>query len=198
MTQKWTKAEVKALISLWKKGLTTKIIAETLGRTTGSVRMKVHGLQKKGELKGRTTTKGNKPGRPKKMDKPKSKMAQKYVKDIKARMIQLPNEPYIPIKPVDSIEYFKKYGSHHESSVKITSTISEIQKFLLQKNRQYGDSALNPIRVFAKSDETEQLRVRIDDKLNRLIQGDSSLETDEDVIKDLIGYLILLLIQLQE
>ena len=80
------------------------------------------------------------------------------------------------------------------SQLKIGKKCEEIKEFLLSKNKQYGDSALSPIRVFSKSDESEQLKVRIDDKLNRLMQGDDSLETDNDVIMDLIGYLILYLI----
>ena len=71
----------------------------------------------------------------------------------------------------------------------------DVGKLLEEKNAQYGDSALNPIRVFSKADATEQLKVRIDDKLSRLVRGNDSIESDEDVIKDLIGYLILLLIQ---
>lgn len=58
------------------------------------------------------------------------------------------------------------------------------------KNRAYGDSALNPIRLFSKADPVEQLRVRIDDKLSRLraaVDGDA-----EDAVFDLLGYLILL------
>ena len=72
--------------------------------------------------------------------------------------------------------------------------MNEINRFLIQKNNQYGDSVLQPIRIFSTSDKTEQIKVRIDDKLNRLMQGNASLESDEDVIKDLIGYLVLLLI----
>lgn len=68
----------------------------------------------------------------------------------------------------------------------------EIENMLLEKNRKYGNSALQPIRIFSKADKTEQLKVRIDDKLNRLLSG--QMDEDEDVIKDLIGYLILLLI----
>ena len=73
---------------------------------------------------------------------------------------------------------------------KISKICDEIKEMLLEKNRKYGDSALNPIRIFAKSDTVEQLKVRIDDKLNRFknMQEDDT----EDVIKDLIGYLILL------
>ena len=73
---------------------------------------------------------------------------------------------------------------------KISKVCDEIKEMLLEKNRKYGDSALNPIRIFAKSDTVEQLKVRIDDKLNRFknIQKDDT----EDVVNDLIGYLILL------
>ena len=51
---------------------------------------------------------------------------------------------------------------------------------------------MNPIRVFSKAGIDEGLRIRIDDKLNRLMQGNDSMESDEDVIKDLIGYLTLI------
>jgi len=71
-----------------------------------------------------------------------------------------------------------------------------VKELLLEKNRKYGDSALNPTRVFSKADPVEQLLVRIDDKLNRIKQGAGLLANDEDVIMDLIGYLILLKIAL--
>lgn len=38
---------------------------------------------------------------------------------------------------------------------------------LLAKNAAYGNSALEPVRIFSKADPTEQIRVRIDDKLSR-------------------------------
>jgi hypothetical protein len=65
-----------------------------------------------------------------------------------------------------------------------------IKGLLLEKNRKYGDSALSPVRVFSKSDSMEQIRVRIDDKLSRL--RNQQTDEDEDVIDDLIGYLVLL------
>ena len=73
---------------------------------------------------------------------------------------------------------------------KISKVCDDVKNMLLEKNRKYGDSALNPIRIFSKSDTVEQLKVRIDDKLNRFknMQKDDT----EDVINDLIGYLILL------
>ena len=68
----------------------------------------------------------------------------------------------------------------------------ELAEMLVKKNVSYGDSALNPIRIFSKASASEQIRVRIDDKLNRVLNG-QSYPGDNDIL-DLIGYLILLLI----
>lgn len=72
---------------------------------------------------------------------------------------------------------------------KIIAYCDHVKAMLIAKNKKYGDSALNPIRVFSKADTKEQIRVRIDDKLNRIINRKN--DEDEDVILDLIGYLIL-------
>lgn len=77
-----------------------------------------------------------------------------------------------------------------ESQELIATVCDEIKELLLEKNRKYGDSALNPTRIFAKSDAVEQIKVRIDDKLNRLKNQQS--DEDEDVVLDLVGYLVLL------
>ena len=73
----------------------------------------------------------------------------------------------------------------------------DIKELLLEKNRKYGDSALNPNRIFSKADAVEQILVRIDDKLNRIQKGAGLLANDEDVVIDLIGYLVLLKIALK-
>jgi hypothetical protein len=75
----------------------------------------------------------------------------------------------------------------------LDDVLSNIRKLLMKKNESYGDSALNPIRIFSKSDSMEQLNVRIDDKLSRLASGLNY--EGEDTISDLIGYLILYKIQ---
>ena len=77
-----------------------------------------------------------------------------------------------------------------ESRDEIVRQCDEVKAMLLAKNEAYGDSALNPMRVFSRASTTEQIRVRIDDKLSRLARG--SAFGDEDTILDLIGYLILL------
>ena len=72
----------------------------------------------------------------------------------------------------------------------VTEITDGIRDLLIEKNKSYGDAALNPIRIFSKSDSSEQIKVRIDDKLSRLSKGNEYL--DEDTILDLIGYLVLL------
>jgi hypothetical protein len=80
---------------------------------------------------------------------------------------------------------------------KVYSVLSDITELLVSKNLKYGNSALEPLGVFSKLSAKEGLLVRIDDKLKRIKNG--SLEKDdEDVINDLIGYLVLLKIQTLE
>lgn len=74
----------------------------------------------------------------------------------------------------------------------IASKCDELKELLLEKNRKYGDSALNPIRVFSKASSIEQLFVRMDDKLNCIRNRQD--DEDEDVIKDLAGYLVLYMV----
>ena len=64
-----------------------------------------------------------------------------------------------------------------------------ISEMLCEKNRKYGDSALDPVRVFSRCDTLEQINVRLDDKLSRLRSGQG--DDTEDSELDLIGYLIL-------
>jgi hypothetical protein len=72
----------------------------------------------------------------------------------------------------------------------ITTLLGEIAKFLVEKNRAYGNSAAEPLRVFAKGvDAVAQINVRIDDKLSRIARGTEFPGDDTDL--DLVGYLIL-------
>lgn len=73
---------------------------------------------------------------------------------------------------------------------KVLGVLMDIKALLVSKNKQYGDSALKPIRVFSKAEPLEQLNVRIDDKLKRIqTMGDNA--DPEDSINDLLGYLVL-------
>ena len=88
--------------------------------------------------------------------------------------------------PSDNINYEPRNQTESE----ISDICEEIKELLIIKNRSYGNSALDPVRIFSKSDNREQLRVRIDDKLSRFARG-GEYPGDND-IDDLIGYLVLL------
>jgi hypothetical protein len=76
-------------------------------------------------------------------------------------------------------------------AVQVGVVLDEIRDLLIAKNQKYGNSALEPLGVFSQLSAKEGLLVRIDDKLKRIKNG--SLERDdEDVVNDLIGYLVLL------
>ena len=66
---------------------------------------------------------------------------------------------------------------------------TEVAVFLAKKNLAYGDSALNPLRIISTVGPIEQIRVRIDDKLSRMLRGQAG---GEDPLLDLVGYYILL------
>jgi hypothetical protein len=74
----------------------------------------------------------------------------------------------------------------------IAKQCDAIKELLLEKNRKYGDAALQPLRVFSRSPIHEQINVRLDDKLSRIVNRQN--DEDEDPILDLVGYLILLLV----
>ena len=78
-----------------------------------------------------------------------------------------------------------------EFSIQVSNVLIEIKDLLIEKNLKYGNSALEPLGVFSQLSAKEGLLVRIDDKLKRIKNGTLDRD-DEDVINDLIGYLVLL------
>ena len=182
---KWTKKDIKRLTDLYKDGKTSKEIAAKMKRSFASVTQKVYNLQRKGLLEKKNSSKEVKKKKTSKVD----------MHHLRAQLgnTMPPNENL-----KDTLYPDNQKINEDESSFKISKTMTEITTFLLDKNQQYGDSALQPIRIFSTADKTEQIKVRIDDKLNRLMQGNASLESDEDVVKDLIGYLVLLLVNMRE
>lgn len=87
--------------------------------------------------------------------------------------------------------------SDESFEVEVKEVLEEVGRGLIAKNAAYGDSALQPLRVFSRADAVEGIRVRLDDKLSRLARGDGS--GDEDAVGDLLGYLVLLrIMQMRE
>lgn len=80
-------------------------------------------------------------------------------------------------------------GEHMDVPTLIAKKCDEIKELLITKNRKYGNSALEPVSIFHKGDTGDALKVRIDDKLSRVLNQQE--DEDEDVIDDLIGYLVL-------
>lgn len=64
-----------------------------------------------------------------------------------------------------------------------------IRDLLIEKNMSYGSAFSDPVRIFSKVDPVQQINVRIDDKLSRIMRGHEY--GTEDTELDLIGYLIL-------
>lgn len=75
----------------------------------------------------------------------------------------------------------------------IADVCDRLKEFLIDKNRKYGNSALDPVRVFSKASADEQMLVRMDDKLSRIRNRQD--DDDEDPFVDLAGYLVLYLAQ---
>ena len=66
---------------------------------------------------------------------------------------------------------------------RIVEVTGAIQLLLLEKNKRYGDSAIQPKRRFSKLDSTQGILIRLDDKMNRI---ESSEELRMNDVCDLI------------
>jgi hypothetical protein len=83
----------------------------------------------------------------------------------------------------------KRAMKRADPRAQIRAVCEEVKRTLLAKNRAYGNSALEPLRIFSRACPLEQINVRIDDKLSRLARG--SEVNGDDTELDLIGYLVL-------
>jgi hypothetical protein len=87
----------------------------------------------------------------------------------------------------------KRPTDEERAQILITEECDSVRDLLLAKNREYGNSAIEPIGVFSSLSAEEQIDVRIDDKLKRIqttAQMDD-VQIHEDTEQDLIGYLVL-------
>ena len=105
-------------------------------------------------------------------------------------MAEYPNQPFLIDTNAEAVERILKLSKQAPAGHNILKACLEITEMLLEKNVAYGNSALNPIRIFSDADDMEQLNVRIDDKLNRIANA-QGYPGDND-IDDMIGYLVLL------
>lgn len=80
-----------------------------------------------------------------------------------------------------------------ESQNKISTICDSIKDLLLYKNEKYGDSALHPNNIFYKGDSSNSIKIRLDDKIGRIMNCD---ETRVNDVADIIGYCVLLLVSM--
>lgn len=78
---------------------------------------------------------------------------------------------------------------------KIKNILDAMEDLLLYKNRKYGDSAINPKKIFYKGDSTNSILIRLDDKIGRVMSNTEEKPRVNDVA-DIIGYCTLLLISM--
>ena len=79
---------------------------------------------------------------------------------------------------------------------KIKDVLEGMKNLLLYKNHKYGDSAINPKKIFYKGDSTNSILIRLDDKLGRVMSNTEEKPRVNDVA-DIIGYCTLLLISME-
>ena len=75
--------------------------------------------------------------------------------------------------------------------IHLDQVIKGITNLLKEKNKAYGNTALNPVNIFSKLNANEALCARLDDKISRSKNKGINDKT-EDTVDDLIGYLLLL------
>lgn len=88
------------------------------------------------------------------------------------------------------VEMMMKEGEEKFFEKDLDAVLGRLRMILLSKNKKYGDSALNPLRIFSKTSPDEQIKVRIDDKLKRIINNNDGDTEDPEL--DLLGYIVLL------
>ena len=86
-------------------------------------------------------------------------------------------------------EMFENNVPMSNTQMKISQVYDSLKDVVLYKNTMYGNSALEPLGIFAKDGSTSSILVRLDDKLQRIKNGSEIRKND---IADMIGYLSLL------
>ena len=87
------------------------------------------------------------------------------------------------------------WGDLPPTQQKIHIIMDSMKDLLLYKNQKYGDSAINPKKIFYKGDSTNSILIRLDDKIGRIMSNTEEKPRTNDVC-DIIGYCVLLLISM--
>ena len=71
---------------------------------------------------------------------------------------------------------------------KIQKTLESLNTLLQEKNKRYGNSALEPLEGIKYTPE-DGIKIRLADKVKRVINSDDLRKND---VADILGYLVLL------
>lgn len=67
--------------------------------------------------------------------------------------------------------------------------------FLVEKNKRYGNSALEPVQIFSQNTPEDQILNRLDDKLSRIKNRGKGVKLKKNDVSDVMGYISLLMIK---
>ena len=87
------------------------------------------------------------------------------------------------------------WGDLPPTQQRIHEIMGAMKDLLLYKNQKYGDSAINPKKIFYKGDSTNSILISLDDKIGRVMSNTEEKPRVNDVC-DIIGYCVLLLISM--
>lgn len=84
----------------------------------------------------------------------------------------------------------------HTTEENIEVLFHNFAEFLKEKNRRYGDAAIQPAQIFSSKPADEQLYNRLDDKLNRIKRArETGQPLKKNDLADVFGYVALALIK---
>lgn len=114
----------------------------------------------------------------------------------KEKFVQEECDSYLNDTPFSETGRFRGCPGHKQVDCNVQDKISAIYDAMkdlqIDKNKKYGNSALSPLHIFYKGDSQNSILIRLDDKLNRIKNNSGAIRNND--VCDLIGYLILLLI----
>ena len=113
-------------------------------------------------------------------------LTKEFKEDLKHSMKKLSQEGLSGCKNL-----VRPRSEHEKFEANLHEVLDSLFEFLSAKNKNYGNSALEPIGIFSKGGAEDGILRRMDDKLNRIKNSDVLRKND---IVDLMGYLAILCI----
>ena len=129
--------------------------------------------------------------------KKKEEKHNKYYYDIKRNYpydyeLKMDCPPGLEFDKPYSLEEVSSKWKNAEFAEHLDAIAESITDLLKEKNAAYGNTALEPVNIFSKLGPVEAIKARLDDKLSRIANRGINDKT-EDTVRDVVGYLLLLL-----